>query len=675
MPAAYLPETFESAPTESQADVIEVIGARGEESEKIDRRTFQIQQTPHSIQKDAVQLLRGLPAITVTPDDRILLLGAGNANIYINGRPYIGDAKQYLRTLHGSDIDRIEVITNPSAQFSAEGTGGIINVVLRKNETAGTSGNASLQSSSYGYSLVDTTINYKRGKWAYEVKAGGNVGTMVRTTYRKLRTVETTSGGPATVNSENGQFTYDGVVGRLSGRVTYDLDPKTTVSAHLGGGGGHDIVTNKGRYLGLTADFPSFYEHRSMSSLGSYVTGDFSILHRGKAKGETLSLSAQFYGNPQVLDTTDALFSDGRLFRTIVSKPSYSVDAQIDWKRPIRGGQILSVGSTWRLDGTTQNYQFTSSNAGGSLGPDTVDAYNGSNSTIATYATFQRPLGKIILTPGLRWEHNTRRISSPGTADLVINRSDLFPTFHVKRSFGTKLDLSASYSRRIERARLEILRPYGLVEDPVTIFQGNPELKDQSTHAYELSLQFRSGKLQAGVVAYWRDTSDLWSRTYTVDPSGTVVYRYVNAGSRRNTGAQFDISSPLNRRLKVSASVNLFNQRNPVDALTSPRVQSDLRYTTNGTLEWTLPDRGSVPGDVAQIQWSYNSASRDYQVTELAWTEASLSYTHSFGRTLSLSATFRSPRLTRQRLIAPSAQEAISRRRTPEIQLKLLKSL
>ncbi|MCW1431589.1 TonB-dependent receptor [Novosphingobium sp. JCM 18896] len=675
MPAAFLPKAIEAASVENQADVIEVIGTRAQESEKIDRRTYQVQQTPHSAQKDAVQLLRGLPAITVTPDDRILLLGAGNANIYINGRPYIGDAKQYLRTLHGTDIDRIEVLTNPSAQFSAEGTGGVINVILRKNETAGTSGNVSLQSSSYGHSLVDTTVNVKRGKWAYEVKAGGNVGTMARSRYQKLRTVEGPGGDLANVNSEDGEFSYEGVVGRLSGKVTYDLDPKTTISAQLGGGGGHDIVTNKGQFLGLTANFPSFYEHRIMSSVASYLMGEFSILHRGTAKGETLSASAQFYANPDVRDMTDARFSDGRLFRTDVHKPSQSVDAHIDWKRPTAAGQILSIGSTWRLDGTTQDYRFTSIGAGSTLGPDVTDAYDGSSSTTAAYVTFQQPLGALILTPGLRVEHNARRISSPGSAELVIRRSDLFPTFHAKQRLGRKLDLSASYSKRIERARLEILRPYGLVEDAVTVFQGSPNLKDQSTHSYEVSLHYHSGKTQAGIIAYMRDTDDVWSRTYTVSPAGTTVYSFVNAGSRRNAGAQFDLSTALNRRLKVSASLNLFNQRNPVDAFGRPEVRSDFRYTTNGTLEWTLPERGSVPGDVAQLQWSYNSRSRDYQLTDLAWWDASLAYTHSISRTLSLSATFRSPRRTRQRLIAPFAQEAISRQRTPEFQLKLLKTL
>ena len=108
-----------------ERDVIEIVGTRPGQALKIDRRTYLVQQTPHSQQKDTLQLLRGLPAITITPDDQVNLLGASNVKVLINGH----ETRTNLHTLHGSDIDRIEIITNPSAQYSAEGTGGIINRV------------------------------------------------------------------------------------------------------------------------------------------------------------------------------------------------------------------------------------------------------------------------------------------------------------------------------------------------------------------------------------------------------------------------------------------------------------------------------------------------------------------------------------------------------------------
>src|SRR4051794_27771359 len=122
-PAIVAPSEAVPSQTDDQTSVIEIVGTRPDQAQKIDRRTYQVKQNPHSAQKDAVQLLRGLPAVTITPDDGIMLLGSSSVKIFVDGRPYQGDPTQYLRTLHGSDIERIEIITNPSAQYSAEGTG------------------------------------------------------------------------------------------------------------------------------------------------------------------------------------------------------------------------------------------------------------------------------------------------------------------------------------------------------------------------------------------------------------------------------------------------------------------------------------------------------------------------------------------------------------------------
>lgn len=104
-------------------------------------------------------------------------------------------------------------------------------------------------------------------------------------------------------------------------------------------------------------------------------------------------------------------------------------------------------------------------------------------------------------------------------------------------------------------------------------------------------------------------------------------------------------------------------------------MQRTFRYMANGTFEWNGKDRGSVPGDVAQLEWSYNSPSREYQIRKGSWFDFSASYTHSLDRTLSLSGTFRYSGRTNQRLIAPSAVEISTRHREPEVHLKLQKTL
>src|SRR5579884_1364071 len=234
MLAADQPAIVATAQPGGQADIIEVVGQRSDQALKIDRRTYRVQQNPHTEQKDSIQLLRGLPAVTITPDDQIQLLGAANVTIQIDGRPISNpDTITYLRTLHGSDIERIEVITNPSAQYAAQGTGGIINFVLRKKRTEGVSGNATGQITSFGHAYVDTTVKAKHGKLSYELQAGGRIGTGARSSYHKLRSVEELSGGPTTINTEAGGGPTYGSEGQGSAKISYEFDPRTSISADL----------------------------------------------------------------------------------------------------------------------------------------------------------------------------------------------------------------------------------------------------------------------------------------------------------------------------------------------------------------------------------------------------------------------------------------------------------
>src|SRR5947209_19328649 len=99
------PAISQPASAHNQSDVIEVVGTRSDQALKIDRRTYRVQQNPHSAQKDTIQLLRGLPAVTIGPDDQINLLGAPNVKILIDGH----ETRTDLHTLHGTDLDRIEI--------------------------------------------------------------------------------------------------------------------------------------------------------------------------------------------------------------------------------------------------------------------------------------------------------------------------------------------------------------------------------------------------------------------------------------------------------------------------------------------------------------------------------------------------------------------------------------
>lgn len=253
------PPVMAAPSDENPLDVIEVVAARPGQAQKIDRRTYRVKQNPQSAQFNGIQLLRGLPAVVITPDDQILLLGTAGVTILVDERAVFGDPIQYLRTLHGSDIERIEIMTNPSAQYAA-GTGGVINIVLRKKQEDGISGSANAEFASRGRVENGATIKKKDGKWSYELRAEGKAGRSSQSTYEKLRMVQAIPGGPSTINRETGGGHSSQNNAFLNGKITYELDPRTSVTGEAFGGVGSNPNRGRAEFIGLTPDFQSFTE-------------------------------------------------------------------------------------------------------------------------------------------------------------------------------------------------------------------------------------------------------------------------------------------------------------------------------------------------------------------------------------------------------------------------------
>lgn len=661
-----------AAAVSSQPDVVEVVGTRRDEALKIDRRTYRVQQTPHSEQKDAIQLLRSVPSVTISPDDSIALLGNGNVRIFVDGRPYLGDPAQYLRTLHGSDVERIEIITNPSAQYSAEGTGGIINFVLRKKQGDGASGTVSAEVATPRGVRSDASVKIKNGKWTLELAGAAESGRS-RSTYRKLRSVEDSVGGPATINLETGGGPSDQTSGYGSGKITYDIDPKTSISVNVIGIGYRSRSLNRAQFRAVTPDFSPFTEHQIYADSGSVIIGELAFDHKGSKEGETLTASLTTSSNPRQPETDTAGFSSGGYLFTERVKTFEEQKGQVDWQHPLAKGQILSLGGTWDRSWMSERYRFTTEDTGGLSGFAAADQFAGVDDKLMAYTTFQQPIGSWTVMPGLRMERDNRRITSPGHPEVRVDRTDLFPTLHVNHALGKALSLTISYSKRIDRPQLNELRPYAIVQDVLNAKQGNPYLRNQSTDAFEVNLHYHKGKLDGGVLVYDRETKGLWSTAYTV-VDGINLLSQINAGHRRDSGAEIDLSTPITGKLKVSGNVNLFNQRIPTDPLSGGSSDNLFRFTTNTTLEWDGPEHGDRPGDVAQLQWIYSSPSRAFDVRTAYWNWLSLSYTHSFSHTFSVTGTANYQSRNRHWLDAALVQEDAWVRRPVEFKLKLLKT-
>ena len=239
----------------------------------------------------------------------------------------------------------------------------------------------------------------------------------------------------------------------------------------------------------------------------------------------------------------------------------------------------------------------------------------------------------------LRIERLARDLSQPGSSSIHVDRTNLFPTFHLQKPLTKTLDLTASYSKRISRPDDDYLRPYSTITGALTVSGGNPYLRDQKTDAFELNLHFHRKSIDAGIILYDRETDQLWSAIYAVGADGSNLMNWTNAGKQSDRGAQIDLSTPLLARIKGTASVNLFASRVPIDGAAGPSTFESFRYTGNATIEWDGPDRKGKSGDVGQLQLQYESRSRAFEYRSAATYSLNASWTHSLTRSLSFTAT------------------------------------
>lgn len=656
-----------------QPGLIEVVGTRRDRAQKIDRRIYKVRQSPQSAQADLMQLLRGLPAVIVKADGQILLLGSDKVSIMVDEK---SGQSVPLAALRGSDIDRIEIITNPSAQFSPQGTGGIINIVLRRKQDDGASGSAAAELSSFGGGKANGSITRKRGAWTYQLGASGGSGRLSRSTYRKERTVEFDGGGTAS-NSEDGGGSSSMTDGSLSGRLAYELDSKTRLSAALFGGTSGARSGNDARFGRLAGDFVPFSERQRSRSATTFLGAELNFDRSGSADGETLKASARMFGNPRNRQTLTDAFEPGDDYFTERGNRLLFADAKIDWTHPIGANRILTLGSSFDFKDASRSYLFAAGSGDQALAALVSDAYDFRETTLSAFATYQQPLGEWTVMPGLRMERFGRDIASPGRTSASVTRTAFFPTFHLERQLGKRMRMTASYSRRIDRPDAEVLRPYRVFGGGLSANQGNPELRDQTTDALELNLAYHHQRLDAGLILYNRETDRLWSTLYFVDPDGVSVSMEVNAGRQTDRGAQFDVSVPLLPRVKAMASINLFDSRIPIDPLASDDRARLLRYTGNATLEWRGRDHGKVPGSTALVQLEYQSPRRTFQIRYDTYVSLNLSWTHSFTRRWAVTAALSGIGADghHHRLVAPLVQEDYRKReRLPELKFKLVRT-
>lgn len=612
-------------PLEATGELLEevvVVGSTPAMELGIDRRIFNVAQSTISVGGTATDLLANVPSLQVDVDGNVSLRGSSSVRILIDGRESAmagSDVAQLLQALPANSIDKIEVITNPSSKYDAEGQSGIINIVLKKDIRQGLNGTVNASAGSYNNYQAGVTLNFRD----YKFNAFGGYSFNRRNMVGNGINNSTFSNG-AIVNNES-ENTRLGRNHNIRGGLDYFLGDRTTIG--LSGtlslrGNNRDEDINYQYFNNPSLDGTSErLSRQSEDDLGYDLALDFK--HEFSRDGEELVANVQYgHDTEEGINTFDQTFSDplATLDRRInnTDEMGRNINLQLDYVRPFNDDSKIEAGYQTMIRRSEEG-QFSKRF---SVDEDTYEPdYSISNDfdmesiVHALYTNYQNKFtDNFGVQIGLRAEQaylNTEYYSVnpavPPADRMTPGRLDYFrvyPSVFLTQEFGDRNQLQLSYTRRVSRPRGWQVNPFIDVSDPLNIRQGNPDMMPEDIHSTELSY----GKLWDNVTltssAYYRLMNDVIQPIIiSVDDESSATTMQWNNISRNET-AGFELISQVNitRSIDVMANANLSYTRFHGSEEFDIAPNKGLNWDVNATANYRI-----IPNLSAQVRAEYRA--------------------------------------------------------------------
>ncbi|MDR0265359.1 MAG: TonB-dependent receptor family protein [Sphingobacterium sp.] len=588
----------------------------------IDRKTFNVGESLVSAGGTATDVLANVPTLQVDQDGSVSLRGSSSVKILIDGRESAlagSDVTSLLQSLPANSIDKVEVITNPSSKYDAEGQTGIINIVLKKNVRTGLNGSVNTSAGSYDNYMAGLTLNYRDRKFNYFGSYNFNKRHMVGS-----GAVDNIFKNNNSEISNNSGSSRKGNSHTIKAGVDYNLSDKTSLSLS-----GNVSVrdNNRGedlwyRYINHpTLSGTSTRTSRQLEDdLGYEFTMDFR--HQFKRSGEELTANAS-YGRDKE-DGTNVFLqqfdsgtpSTGR--NNVSSEDGKNINIQADYVLPFSEDSKFEAGyrSQIRKSFDTQLSDTLAVASGKYLTDYGISNDFDFTSTVhALYANYQGKLSdKIGYQVGLRAEQfnlsSTYFSKDPDVVDKETKAKQdffrLYPTVFLTYNVGEDGDkIQLSYSRRVQRARGWQVNPFLNVSDDMNRRQGNPNLKPEDVHGFELSFAKTFGKVNLISSAYFNHTSEVMQPyVYFVDTLSSVTYsRWENLTSRNLSGFEFISKVNATKDFDFTFNLNLININYKANEAYNVKASNGFAYNTNLTANYRF-----TPTFSAQVRGEYNSS-------------------------------------------------------------------
>jgi len=563
-------------PASESLEAVEIIARQEHIEYQIDRRVVNVSQDIMAQGGTAVTALENTPSVQVDIDGNVSLRGSGSFTVLVDGRPSVLQGSDALQQIPAGNIDRIEIITNPSAKYDPDGVAGIINVILKERRQNGLSGIFNLSAGTGEKYSGDFLLNYRTGK--FNIVGGMDFRDFNSGGGRESRQ-ETTLNDSTTrfLNSVGDRNMIRGGYGVRAG-LDYFLSDKTTISL-LGQTGVFDFQR---KLTSRQSDFtsPTSYEDYLRTSSTMKRERDFNRLtlsfqHKFDNFGHQLEAMAYYSARDGISSNEQQEFATDKDWNIIDNDPyriktnETSKDNEIRWKidytKPIGENGRLETGYQSRFEKDDEDYRFTSFDYTTNSWVEEEIYKNDmtfQQDVHSIYGMFSDKFRAIGYQVGLRGEYTYRKITNlRATETSLIDRWDYFPTLHLSHTFSNNDQLQASFTKRINRPGGWALDPFTMYIDSYSRRRGNPNLKPEYTDSYELGYQKRIWGALLALEGYYRVTTDRITRIRTLETDGTFLYTFENINNDYSLGSELMINFTPVKWLDLSIAGNLFHYR------------------------------------------------------------------------------------------------------------------
>ncbi len=579
---------------------VEIVAQKPLVKMDVDKMSYNVAEDEDAKSNTVLDMLRKVPMVTVDGQDNITVNGSSSFKVYVDGMPNVmfnSNPSMVFKSMPATAVKSIEVVTNPGAKYDAEGAGGVLNIIMNKQNPQAAQSmngyNGTVRASGGNKSISGGAfISGQQGKLSYSAN--------VMTTYSKPGTTDTemeitqnNPNGTSQLMTSSNKVTIPFTMGNLTLGYQIDSVSALNVTASINSlnikSNGNSTTTMGGGSYGKGFSYGSSTDMRnSRTSFSGSI--DYQRFFN-KEHTQSLALTYQLNYSPSTVKS-DNIFNTTSSIIDLTNRYSENKEKttdhtfQIDYTMPIATGQTLSFGTKLQLRNATSDAKYYKK---GVYDPTSSMDYEYKNSILAGYGEYAGNFGKIGAKAGLRYEQTWQNVEYHlgNGDDFKKNYGSLVPSASLQYTIGQGSNLGLTYNMRISRPGITYLNPYVDKTNPTTRTYGNTDLDVEKNHNLALVYNMFTPKLMLNLNLHHNFTDNAIEQYSFYDAQNLLNTTYGNIVRRHQTG----LNGYVNWLAAKTTRLFLNGALNYTDLRSNTLSQSNSGWSANAMigLQQTLP--------------------------------------------------------------------------------------